>query len=58
MGKLRDVLKKVNYLKTDTWPKEHAFEKSYWEAFRSYNGAEDYPNKVFNHIKDNLPKKF
>ncbi|MGQ9644315.1 MAG: hypothetical protein ACUVT3_10700, partial [Ignavibacterium sp.] len=57
LAKLRVILKKVKYLEEDTWPREHAFEKSYWEAFRFYNGDYSYPNQVFNHIKDNLPKK-
>ncbi|HRP36596.1 MAG TPA: hypothetical protein PLS50_02190 [Candidatus Dojkabacteria bacterium] len=57
LGKLRDNLGKIKYPEEDTWSEKYAFELSYWNAFRCYNGKYDYPNKVFTHIKDNLPKK-
>lgn len=59
LGKLRDKLGPVYYLEEDTWPRAQALELSYWKAFLSYNGGSDleYPNSVFNHVKNNLPKK-
>ncbi len=57
LGKLREVLGNLKYLEEDTWPKDKAFEKMYWEALRSYNGGYDYPNGVFGFAKNYLPKK-
>lgn len=59
LGKLRDKLGPVVYPNEDTWPIAQAFELSYWKAFLSYNGGreKEYPNWVFSHVKNNLPKK-
>lgn len=59
LGKLRDNLGPVVYPDEDTWPWAQAFELSYWKAILGYNGGSEkkYPNMVFSHVKNNLPKK-
>jgi hypothetical protein len=59
LGKLRSkkALGSVKYLEEDTWPREKAYELSYWRGLKLYNGDSVYPNLVFNYAKKNLPKK-
>ncbi len=57
LGKLRNALGPIKYLKSDTWNKDYGFELSYWNALKNYNNSSKYPNPVFNYTKIYLPKK-